>query len=51
MDTAMTRITAMGAGGMTTVATVDGNIIATVTMTTDSPTAAPASYRTLTLSA
>jgi hypothetical protein len=29
------------AGGMTTVATVDGNTIIMVTMTTDSPMAAP----------
>ncbi|MFM0292155.1 hypothetical protein P0D68_03265 [Paraburkholderia sp. RL17-380-BIE-A] len=37
----MTKITATGAGGMTTAATADGNTIAILTMTTDSPTAAP----------
>jgi hypothetical protein len=41
MDTAMKRITATSAGGMTTAVTVDGNTITTVTMTTDSTTAAP----------
>ena len=34
-------ITATSAGGMTTAATVDGNTIVTVTMATDSSTAAP----------
>jgi hypothetical protein len=47
----MTRITATGAGGTTAAATVDGNTIATMTTTTDSPTAAPASHRTFNPSA
>jgi hypothetical protein len=41
MDIAMKGIMATSAGGMTTAATVDGNTIIMVTMTTDSPMAAP----------
>jgi hypothetical protein len=41
MDIDMKGITATSAGGMTTVATVDGNITIMVTTTTDLPMAAP----------
>jgi hypothetical protein len=41
MDTAMKGITATSADGMTLAATVDGNAVIMVTMTTDSPMAAP----------